>query len=207
MGSMDKITDPVCIDWLGVLDGEESKLSMTREQIEQSIETGELQLTFWDKFTHYSSVWVTMSISIMFLVLGTWDFYTKPNKPPMEGAIWFIVIPPIISWIFYKIQRRALRLKSVETDLTRKEIDIIIKKVAKNLEWKFVKKTKKVVIARTHPSFITGSYGERITILFDGNRVLVNSICDPDKSESMVSAGRNHENVQTLIEEIKMVSK
>ena len=58
-------------------------------------------------------------------------------------------------------------------------------------------------MAKTHPSFSSGSWGEQITILFDNRTILVNSICDLDKKNSVVSMGRNKQNENTLINEIK----
>jgi hypothetical protein len=64
-------------------------------------------------------------------------------------------------------------------------------------------KTKGCIIARTSPGIFSGSWGERITIILDKNRVLINSICDPEKRSSVVSMGRNRKNCRTLINEIK----
>ncbi len=61
---------------------------------------------------------------------------------------------------------------------------------------------EKIIIAKTHPSIFSGSWGEQITILFDDDRILINSICDPDKKSSVVSMGRNKKNVSKLLEEI-----
>ncbi|WP_136668314.1 hypothetical protein [Flavobacterium sp. H122] len=90
--------------------------------------------------------------------------------------------------------------------MTREELDPIIEKVAKELEWTSYVVNKKMIIAKTHPNFFSGSWGEQITILFDKNQVLVNSICDPDKRSSVVSMGRNTKNMNRLIEEIIKVS-
>jgi hypothetical protein len=91
--------------------------------------------------------------------------------------------------------------------LTREELDSVVEKVANELKWIPYVMDKKVIIAKTHPSFFSGSWGEQITILFDKNRVLVNSICDPDKRSSVVSMGRNKQNMSRLIEEIKKASR
>lgn len=56
---------------------------------------------------------------------------------------------------------------------------------------------------KSNPRLWSGSWGEQITILFYKNRVLVNSICDLEKQNSVASYGRNKENMAKLIEEIK----
>ena len=90
--------------------------------------------------------------------------------------------------------------------MTREELDPIFEKVAKELEWTLYVNNKKMIIAKTHPSFFSGSWGEQITILFDKNRVLVNSICDLEKRSSVVSMGRNKKNMNRLIDEITKAS-
>ncbi|MDJ1497635.1 hypothetical protein QNI19_32145 [Cytophagaceae bacterium DM2B3-1] len=66
---------------------------------------------------------------------------------------------------------------------------------------------EEVIIAKTYPRLLSGSWGERITILFDNNKVLVNSICDPDKHSSVVLFGGNEKNETRLIEEIEKASR
>ena len=63
------------------------------------------------------------------------------------------------------------------------------------------------IMAKTRPGFLSGSWGEQITILFDGNTILVNSICDLDMRGSVVPMGRNKKNMNRLIEEIKKASR
>jgi hypothetical protein len=127
----------------------------------------------------------------------------------MQGThkILFMVIPIILGLLFYRLQRNRLKFKSISTQLTREELDSVVEKVANELKWIPYVMDKKVIIAKTHPSFFSGSWGEQITILFDKNRVLVNSICDPDKRSSVVSMGRNKQNMSRLIEEIKKASR
>ena len=117
-----------------------------------------------------------------------------------------MIIPAILGILFYRLQKRRLKFKSIDTKLTRDELGPIIEKVAKELEWTPFVNNKKIIIAKTHPSFFSGSWGEQITILFDKNRILVNSICDPDKRSSVVSMGRNKKNMNRLIKEITKAS-
>jgi len=48
-----------------------------------------------------------------------------------------------------------------------------------------------------------GSWGEQVTLIFSGKKILINSICDPDKKSSIVSYGNNKRNVENILEEIK----
>ena len=91
--------------------------------------------------------------------------------------------------------------------MTREELDKIINQVATELKWTIFSTNKRIVEAKTFPSFFSGSWGEQITILFDNKRVLVNSICDIDKQSSVVSMGRNKKNINRLIKEIENASR
>lgn len=118
----------------------------------------------------------------------------------------FMLVPFIIGLLFYKLQKNRLKFKTVETALTRDELDKIIERVAAELQWRIYTNNKRIVEARTNPSFFSGSWGEQITILFDGKRVLANSICDLKKQDSVVSMRRNKKNTQRLIDEIEKAS-
>lgn len=176
---------------------------MTDEQIKYSLHTGELKISNRDKFSHYGIVGFLLIIPTTFLFLFTKDYFQGTEKSIKEGEIWFIIIPSIHAFLFYKLQKKRLKFKSIETNLTRDELDIMIENVAKKLEWHPYFINERVFIAKTFPSFLSGSWGEQITILFDKNRILVNSICDPEKNSSVVSMGRNKEHINTFVQEIK----
>jgi hypothetical protein len=181
---------------------------MTNEQIKYSIETGEMKLGNWDKFTHYRIVISLFMIPAFFIFFQLKDYYQGTSIPFLrEGGIWFMIIPSILGLLFYRLQKGRLKFKSINTKLTRDELEIIIEKLANELEWTPCVKNEKVIIAKTHPSFFSGSWGEQITILFDKNRILVNSICDPDKRSSVVSMGRNKKNMDILTGEIIKASQ
>lgn len=176
---------------------------MTKEQIKLSIQNNEINLNFWEKLSHFalSVFFLILPMTILFLHIK--DYIQGKIVPFREAELGIIVIPLILSFLFYKLKRKRLKLKSVETNLAYKELDVIITDVAEKLDWRIYLKNEKVIIARTFPSFLHGSWGEQITIIFDVNRILINSICDPNKKSSIVSFGRNKKNTDTLITEVK----
>lgn len=175
---------------------------MTSQQIKRSIETGELQLSSGQKFTHYSIVFFFTLIPLVWIAMIVYNYII--GKAPFfdEILMYFMTIPIILVLLFYIIQKRKLKFTIIETTLTRDELNSIIANVAQRLEWMTFNNNKSFYIAKTYPGFLSGSWGEQITILFDKNKLLINSICDPDKI-SIVSMGRNRTHVTTLIEEIK----
>jgi hypothetical protein len=126
---------------------------MKRELVEKSIETGELQLEFWQKITHYEIVFYSIFLSLMFSAFYIYDRLNKAPKPFLNVLVWFIVIPAIIGIIFYFIQKNRLKFTIIRTNLSRNQIDEIVKEVSNKLEWHKHKYTKKIFIAKTFPGF------------------------------------------------------
>ena len=91
--------------------------------------------------------------------------------------------------------------------MPRKELQEIIIKTAEELEWLPVINRADIILSKTNPSWWTGSWGEQITILFDKDKLLINSICDPEKKASVLSFGRNKRNVTKLAEYIENASR
>jgi hypothetical protein len=179
---------------------------MTEQQIDQCLETKELKLSAWGKFEHYSIVGFLFFIPIVIIF-----FYIKDilggNMSGFGGGIFlFLIVPSVLGILFYRLQRNRLKFKSVDTNLTRNELNNIINQVSLELKWTIITNNERIIEAKTFPSFFSGSWGEQITILFDNKRLLVNSICDPDKQSSVVSMGRNNKNINKLIDEIKKAS-
>lgn len=179
---------------------------MTTEQIKYSIDTGKLKLSNWGKFTHYGLVVFLFFIPAAIIFFHLQDYFEGTANTLNEVEIWVMIIPSLLGILFYRIQGNKLKFKEVATHLTRDELEPIINKIGNKLEWTAYLVNKDVIIAKTHPGFFSGSWGEQITILFDHNRILVNSICDPAKQSSVSSMGRNKQNRNIIIEEIKKAS-
>jgi hypothetical protein len=107
------------------------------------------------------------------------------------------IVGLILCTIFFVIQYRRLRFKSVTINLDKNDISNVLTKTAKELDWYFVAGGENFAVAKRKGGFTTGSWGEQITVLFDNNQIFINSICDPDKWSSIASFGRNKQNVLT----------
>ncbi len=182
---------------------------MTEEQITQSLEAKELKLVGWRKYTHYSIVGFFFLIAAFVLILDLKDILSSTARGLEQMWVFqlvFLIVPLGLGLLYYKIQRNKLKFRIVKTNLTREELEKIIQQVSSELKWLVIAIDNKVIEAKTSPGFLSGSWGELITILFDKQTVLVNSICDPDKRASVVSFGRNKRNTDRLIEEIEKAS-
>lgn len=175
---------------------------MNTKIIKKCIEQNELQLSNWDKINHYWSVIFALTIPILFIINKTIDLINKTERPRQDGDIFLFAIPILLSFLLYLLQKKRLRFKIVETNLSINEIYKIVDDTAKELGWIINKKSSTHLTANTNPKFTSGSWGEQITIIFTENKILVNSICDLNKKDSLVSMGRNKKNEQTFINNI-----
>ena len=175
---------------------------MIEEQYNRSIHTKELQLTFAEKVSHFYLALICVIIALIFPIIFIKNYFKENETSFISGQIIVTIVFAVIGLLLYKIQKKRLRFKIVQTNLKRDTLEKIIEEVGKELEWIPVQITHNSFFAVTHPSFL-GSLGEQITVLFAGNSVFINSIGDVTRGPSILSLGRNRKNVQYLIEAIK----
>ena len=176
---------------------------MTKQQIDYSIKTKKLPYTFWQLINHFYPVIVIGLIPIIFSGL-----YISGKLSDLPSNISYITASTMLilfalSIFLFTRQLDRLKFKTIANTLTRHEVEAIVRKVADELAWNIETINERFIVARTEPGFFSGSYGELITILIGARQVLINSVCDPDKTTSVVSMGRNKKNEERLIEEIK----
>lgn len=177
---------------------------MDRIDRQASIEAGESHLGRWDKFNHYFPVYLLFGISVSMPGFWLYDQVIGLPKPPVihPGDLAFsliVVLPLIVGIVIYRSQKRALRLVSVKTGREKSENRELVRKAARTLGCDFAVDDEDEFVGITNPPFRSGSWGERITVLFESDEVFVNSICDPDKQTSLVSCGRNRANVRKIV--------
>ncbi len=180
---------------------------MTDEQVKFSIQRNEVCLRFWQTITHYAVVFFLLFIPSALLFFHLMDYLEGKPSSLKEGEVWFLITPSVLAIIFYLIQKNRLQFKVVKTDLPKSQLKSIVHELANEAEWIANNVHNNAIIATTHPSFFSGSWGEQITIIFDKGRVLINSICDPQKRSSVVSMGRNKKNTDMIIQKIQEKSR
>src|SRR5690625_6043712 len=182
---------------------------MKDEWIEIMKKTGRIKLSWWDLLTHYLIV-LFLLLPLIFISFD-WVKYlitgeTFGVRTPKE--MFLVNIPFMILGIaFFFIQYRRLNFKIITTSLSYDLIHNAIMTTAKELDWITMINTKNYKDFRTFPKWYTGSWGEQITVIVDNDKVMINSICDPDKKASVASFGRNRKNMKRLIDEIKNASR
>jgi len=177
---------------------------MENDLIKKSIETGELQLPSWQKRTHFEIVLWSFGIAVVMpLIILFYQIY-DPANVKNYGVLWLTPICIIVGVIFYFIQKKRLKLTSIKANISREEFGKIIEQICHKYGWQISVKTSKEIVAKT--PFSGRSWGEQVTIIFDGDNILVNSICEPDKQTSVVSCGRNNQNIRLIIKRINRYS-
>jgi hypothetical protein len=179
---------------------------MTKKEIQISKEKQELQLNFWQKTTHYGIVIGILIIPTTIMFVSVKDILNGSNKHFSENQLWFIIIPILISILFYFLQKNRLKFKVIDTSLNVFEIKKIITEIEEQRKWIKNKNTENYYTATTYPGFFSGSWGELITIIFAENRIYFNSICNPNAKSSVVSMGRNKKHYLTLLNRINQAS-
>jgi hypothetical protein len=177
---------------------------MTEEEYNRSINTKELQLTLAEKVGHFVIVIYSFGFASIFPIIHLSQYFNGNAKPFKSYEILIVITLVIIGFLFYGLQKKRLKFSIVHTKLKIDELERIIEKVGKDLEWIPVSHKHQSFYAITAPDFFSGSLGEKITILFNEDIVFVNSICDLDKRPQITSFGRNKKNVKCFIEAIKI---
>jgi len=172
---------------------------MTREQYELSIETAELQLSVWGKISYYFLVLLLFFVSIIFLAALLFVKSKNFDKPPVS----FIIVPAILGGLLYLFQKNGLKFQVIETNLSKKDISVLIKKMCDEQKWSMAFEDSDVLIANTDVGN-PWRKSKKITILFDRNKVFVNSVYDPDTNKSSADlVGSNKQTIATIINYIQ----
>ena len=171
---------------------------MTEEDIEKMKQTKTLILSRWEVFWHYSILTFLLLPPIVSTV-DVFKYYVthtynsiRPIDDCYTNYIWLI---PAIA--FYFIQKKRLKFKVINATVNSTGFKKITQAAATKRHWKFIHQTDDYVEAFTGQTG-GGSWGERITIIRDNDRILINSICDPDNRPSVTSFGKNRSNVVTF---------
>lgn len=177
---------------------------MTDSDVHQIISTERLHVAFLDRLTHYGIVYCLSVLPVMSLWFIVQDLLGY--GPGIRTIFDFAVMGLIglsLGTVAYVIQRKRLRFTTIPTDLPIGDVLDVIERTGVQLGWLLDERGSTFILARTRGGFFTGSWGERITIVFGKGRILVNSICDPDRPSSITALGRNTRNVSTLAENLK----
>jgi hypothetical protein len=171
---------------------------MSIESVQAMIKTGRVQLTNVQLIWHYVVVVIFFIPPLMhlwyvfqFYVLNSYDgVYTLSDLAKWS---YLSLIPALI---LYFTQRIRLRFKEIPVVVNSDVFLEAVEQTAVQKKWEIVSKKAHIVTART--DYTWQSWGELITVVRDNDKVLFNSICDPDNHTSIASWGRSRENFEAF---------
>jgi len=157
------------------------------------IKKGSVILSFWQRIWHFSVPFLLLIIPI-FATIELYKYYvthTYVGKIKVENFLWgYLTLIPILG--LYYFQKSRLRFKEINCIIDSISFHKSIEETAIQLAWTIEKKANNYIVARS--GFSWNSWGELIIIIKDSDRILFNSICDPDNMISIASWGKNKKN-------------
>lgn len=177
--------------------------------LNEMIKEKRVKLSKAETFWHYSIVPFLLIVPL----ITTWsliqyyllDTYTGVREPNELVAGYYFVIP---AFIMLFIQRNRLKFKVLMVrGVSQEMFDEAIEMTSEALGWQ-IETFSKNYIRAYRPWSWSGSWGELITIIRDRDKILVNSICNPNAIfMSIASYGWNKKNVRTFINNLKAVNE
>jgi hypothetical protein len=177
---------------------------MTSRSVQKMIETETLALTKGQLFWHYCIIGIFL-IPPVINIIDIFKYYVthayEGIRTVGEMATWSY-LPLIPAVAFYFIQKRRLKFKVIDVTVDADTFSEAAKETAHQLDWKIVEEKHNLIVARS--GFSLRSWGELITIIRDKDRILFNSICDPDNMTSVASWGMNKFNMTTFEQNVRL---
>lgn len=138
------------------------------------------------------------SKSIFLPVPGLMFAYFYFKSPQDSSLLFFSIVFLAAGAFFYWLDRNRMFFQEFKADLTSEQFERAVKVTAKQLGWKITKLNDHFVEAYRSPVKM-GNGGEIITIQLRGNRLLINSMKDPNLYRQGYSTKRNRQNVDSFI--------
>lgn len=173
---------------------------MKQEWINIMKSTKRLKLTFGQTITHYMVVPFLLFIPGL-MAKSLFEIFVTENYSGVRSADELLTasIPfLVLSIAFAFIQYRRLDLKEIKVNYTDDQFQKAVRRTVENLNLR-IENNQHDFFCAYRSSNWTGSWGEMITIVKDKDRLLINSICDPDRMSSVVSYGWNRRNLRTFL--------
>lgn len=171
--------------------------NMNIDSVQKMKNTETLVLTKGQLFWHYCIIPFLLIVPLITTIDLLKSYVTHNYRGlPIEISSWsFLFLLPAIA--FYMIQKRRLKFKVIDVTVNADKFMRIAEEIAKKNKWNIVNQKSNLIVAKS--GFSWRSWGELITIIRDTDRILFNSICDPDNKPSVASWGKNKINLRTFI--------
>lgn len=167
---------------------------MVNTDINKIISDKTIQLNFKDKLTYFGIAFYLLVFFVLILIGKLVDFI-QHNILAVE------LIGLSIATVVLITQNKKLKFKSILANLTASEINSAIYMTSKELRWYLVDVGSNYTIATREGGTFPFSWEEQITIISINEKILINSLCDPD-SAMITIFGKNKRNINTFAKNI-----
>jgi len=174
---------------------------MKQDLIDKMKSKKRLILTFKQALTHYFIVPFLLLVPF-WTVIDLYQIYISKNYNGMHTGKELIIscLPFLaLALLFAIIQYRRLNFKSIKISFTKKQFQEALRRTKSDLNWKVKINNEEILIAYRPNDWKSGSWGEMITIIKGKEYLLMNSICDPESTSSVVSFGSNSRNLKAIL--------
>jgi hypothetical protein len=158
-------------------------------------------------FTHYAFLVILLLVPILNIIdifeilTGTYD----GNRTLTEHLT--VSIPFIaLGILFYFRQRQRLNFKEFKINHTDEEFQDALEMTVNELNWTIETNKKGYLRAHRDGGWIDW-WGEMITITYDNQTILINSISDPNTKPTVSSFGWDRKNVKTFIKNLETIKQ
>lgn len=165
---------------------------------------GRIKLKFGQAIDHYLLVIILLFVPALTL----YDLFTIYITDTYDGKrtsneLLYTAIPFfILAIVVFIIQRNRLKVNEIKIYYTEDQFQEAVQQTIEELKWLVEINEEKVFRAR-RPWNWKSSWGEMITIFKEEDRLLVNSICDPDGKTSVASWGWNNKNINVFYKNLR----
>jgi len=170
---------------------------MTQKEKQESLNSEIIKLFGLRKFTHFELSFYLLIFSIIIIIVYILSKVGLIGHGKTGILTLFLIsgIPLTISILYYFRQRKQMKYYVIKRKCTEEQILLAYEKTKEELNWTEKKSGKNYFILRTNPGLISFNWGEEIKIIWNSEKVMINSICDPSSSAAIFSMGRNKQNV------------
>lgn len=153
--------------------------------------------------THYGFPLMVLSVPVFLALLAVFRVVGGQSPDGSSAAVaWCVVVSGVVGAALVCVQRSKLTFWAVHTRLTKSQVREALLEAAAQWDWEIDPAGDDCLVAVTHPSGWSFTWGEQIFVVFDKGRIWVNSVNDLNKRTAVASFGYTKRNVRRVVEAI-----
>lgn len=180
---------------------------MTTQHQEISLATKKLYLPKDRLVKHYLDCFIFTGLTLFFLFLIVRGFINRQGHHDSPYCLLFLFFP-LLTLLAYISKRQELRLKEIQTTLSKQDNYTGVKDTMKVLGWHIKVDNKGFIEAYTDNFGIWTWTDQMVSVLIGDNKILFNSIGNVDTYATQAfSWGQNSRNIKQFRETFELLTK